>query len=199
MFAFTDHFPHMHRGVDFSPMITKKCHDPGFKPDHPGSRGRPWHRSGPQNDPAISSTQVHLWCPPPHSAGLDEAARRSPSQKKNRAYQAGRFPAGQSHCDQRLSLRALKGRRRHVDASAAPPLTALDPLEQEISRNTPPWTFLSTLLWTSTAHRRGHDHRGSVPPPLRMGPIFEAVVFDSRQAEYHEPTPLNHSVVSMLE
>ena len=49
-------------------------------------------------------------------------ATSSPGQKIG--IQAGRFPASQLHCDQGDS-RALKGRRRHVGASAPPPLTAL--------------------------------------------------------------------------
>jgi hypothetical protein len=121
---------------------------------------------------------MHRWCPPPNSAGLVEAAGPLRGQEKNRAYQAGRFPAGQSQCDQTLSSQALKGRRRHVGTSAAQPLTALDPLDQEKSRKFQLWTFLWMFLWTSTAHCRGHDHlqvRLDIPQERLVYTVAEAV------------------------
>jgi hypothetical protein len=68
------------------------------------------HSSG---APSCRTTQLHLRCPPPR------ARRTAPGGltrflPTNLCFQAGRFPAGLIHRDQRVEAQALKGRRRHV-------------------------------------------------------------------------------------
>ena len=131
-------------------------------------------RSGAFSNPRITSPNsqhtLALAVPtapePPDSSGGWPLALRTEGGN-----QAGRYPAGHTHCVSRR-LRAVKARRRHVGASASPALTALAVSGAEDFQKLPGVdTFVDIAVDVpDTAHSGVHAHHLPHTPHTRRAP-----------------------------